>query len=104
MTDIETKYRRFQDFGLVASGSIVVTLIGCGLMYASGGSPSVTVGIRTVFYLVLVWNLFGLRHCLQRESPVPGHQDRTTKGIVAATMIVILITLLGILCFEALQF
>lgn len=100
MIDLETRYRRFEDFGLVFGFVVVATMIGCALRYASGDIQTYRIPLRVAFYLSLACNLIGLRTCVRHESPVASQQQRTRKELTMSVVVILIATAIGGLCFE----
>ncbi len=100
MINLETEYRRFQDFGLIVGMVVVITMLGSAIRYAIGSSESLMIPVRILFYVVLAWNLAGLRMCMNDEPPVPGFHKRSVKELAIGSFILVVVTALGGVCFE----
>lgn len=100
MINLEKEYRRFQDFGLIIGSAVVVALIACVAKIAVGHSPSLFQVLRIVFYATLAWNIASLRHCYSVESPVAGLPGRSRSELIAASTIIVLVTIVAGGCFE----
>lgn len=100
MKGLEDRFRRFQDFGLILGLALVITVVGSMLRFAFLIGPQHLLVVRVVFYLALILNLLGLRHCVREDSPVLGYAHRSKREIVFGAIAVFLTSILGSICFE----
>ena len=100
LTNLEIRYRRFQDFGLIVGMVVVITVVGSAARYSIGDIGLLMIPVRTVFYAALIWNLAGLRFCLKDEARIPGFETRAGAESALGSVISIAVTVLGGLCFE----
>jgi hypothetical protein len=95
--DIERRYRRFQDFGLVGGLSIAITELGLVLESAFKDSHYITT-IRIVSILFIVGILsIGIKFATETASPLPWQPNRSRKERVIAIVIVSGIVIVEIL-------
>lgn len=78
MIDLEEKYERFGDYGLVVLLTIEITIIGCFFKYVCEDLTTVMYFVRIGYYALLGLNvLFGLLLCYCEEAPGDGLEKRS---------------------------
>ena len=101
MIDLEEKYKRFGDYGLVVLLTIEITIIGCFFKYVCEDLTTVIYFVRIGYYALLSLNvLFGLLLCYCEEAPGGGLEKRSKLENSIATFIFIGANVAGAVCFE----
>ncbi|MGV3608314.1 MAG: hypothetical protein ACO1RA_18060 [Planctomycetaceae bacterium] len=99
MTDLEERYRRFQDFGVIVGLLIQFTFFGATLKFAFSDSPRILLAIRVIFYVTLILNLSAL-YCVRLDSPVLGYAARSKLEIGLGVVVCCIASILAVICFE----
>ncbi|KAA0131513.1 hypothetical protein FYZ48_25555 [Gimesia chilikensis] len=101
MIDLEEKYERFDDYGLVVGLTIAITMLGCLFKVGFEDLTTVIYFVRIGYYALLGLNLlFGLLLCYCEEAPGGGLEKRSKLENSIATFIFIGANVAGAVCFE----